>query len=63
MSEQKRKINKCHLTYLTFLPFYLFLRVALTGPRSVAIYRLCPCSQWPLFAIAPTHEWTDNGAS
>ena len=34
-----------------------FLRVALTGPRSVAISGLHPCSHWPLFAIAPTHEW------
>ena len=36
---------------------FFFLRVALTGPRSVAIDRLHPCSHWPLFAIAPTHEW------
>ena len=37
--------------------FLVFLRVALTGPRSEAIYRLHPCSHWPLFAIAPTHDW------
>ena len=47
------------------LPFFslFFLRVALTGPRSVAINRLHPCSHWPLFAIAPTHEWIGNGAN
>ena len=37
--------------------------VALTGPRSVAINSLHPCSHWPLFAIAPTHEWIGNGAN
>ena len=31
--------------------------MALTGPKSVAIYGLHSCSHWPLFAIAPTHEW------
>ena len=31
--------------------------MALTGPRSVAINSLHPCSHWPLFAIAPTQEW------
>ena len=36
---------------------FFFPRVALTGPRSVAMNRLHPCSHWPLFAIAPTHEW------
>ena len=36
--------------------------MALTGPRSVAISGLHPCSHWPLFAIAPTHEWIGNGA-
>ena len=40
-----------------------FLRVALTGPSSVAINRLHPCSHWPLFALAPTHEWIGNGAN
>ena len=43
--------------------YIFFLRVALTGPRSVAISRLYPCSHWPLFAIAPTHEWKGNGAT
>ena len=37
--------------------------MALTGPRSVAINSLHPCSHWPLFAIAPTHEWIGNGAN
>ena len=32
--------------------------MALTGPRSVAIYRLHPCSHWPLFAIAPIFRST-----
>ena len=36
-----------------FVCFYS--RVALTGPRSVAINSLHPCSHWPLFAIAPPH--------
>ena len=44
----------------TKIVFFL-LRVALTGPRSVAINRLHPCSQWPLFALAPTHEWIGTG--
>ena len=32
--------------------------MALTGPRSVAMNRLHPCSHWPLFAIAPTHLYS-----
>ena len=36
--------------------------MALTGPRSLAISGLHPCSHWPLFAIAPTHEWIGKGA-
>ena len=41
---------------LNAMSFFFFLHVALIGPRSVAIRRLHPCSHWPLFAIAPTHE-------
>ena len=37
--------------------FFFFSRVALSGPRSVAMGGLHPCSHRPLFAIAPTHEW------
>ena len=56
-----------HIKYV-FLPhffyfFFIFSRVTLTGPRSVAINRLHPCSHWPLFAIAPTHEWIGTGAN
>ena len=40
-----------------------FLCVALTGPMSVALNRLHPCSHWPLFAIAPTHDWKGTGAN
>ena len=36
---------------------------ALTGPRSAAINRLHPCSHWPLFAIALTHDWIGTGAN
>ena len=43
--------------------FFFFLRVALSGPRSVAMGRLHPCSHRPLFAIAPTHEWIGTGAN
>ena len=53
---------QCILAYVRCQK-YFFFRVALTGPRSVAIYRLHPCSHWPLFAIAPTHEWIGNGAN
>ena len=34
---------------LLILKCSIFLRVALTGPRSLAIYRLHPCSHWPIF--------------
>ena len=52
---------------LLFLPrswlcIFFFLRVALTGPGSVAISGLHPGSHWPLFAIAPTHEWIGKSA-
>ena len=47
----------------SFCQTFFFSRVALTGPRSVAINSLHPCSHWPLFAIAPTHEWIGNGAN
>ena len=51
------------LCWKSFRYYYFFLRVALTGPRSVAINSLHPCSHWPLFAIAPTQEWIGNGAN
>ena len=34
--------------------FFFFLRVALTGPRSVARNRLHPCSHWPLNSFMNT---------
>ena len=51
------------LTHDLIYKLFFFPRVALTGPRSVAMNRLHPCSHWPLFAIAPTHEWIGNGAN